>query len=36
MGIQRIENGKIAEERLHFDQLEILTQLGLVPEPAAA
>jgi hypothetical protein len=36
MGIQRIENGKIVEERLYFDQLEILTQLGLVPEPATA
>jgi steroid delta-isomerase-like uncharacterized protein len=34
--LQRIENGLIAEEHVYFDQLEILTQLGLVPEPAAA
>lgn len=34
--LQRIEDGKIAEERVYFDQLEILTQLGLVPEPATA
>ena len=33
--LQRIENGRIVEERVYFDQLEILTQLGLVPEPAA-
>ena len=32
----RIEGGKIAEERLYFDQVEILTQLGLMPEPATA
>jgi predicted ester cyclase len=34
--IQRIADGKIAEEHVYFDQLEILTQLGLVPEPATA
>jgi predicted ester cyclase len=34
--IQRIENGAIAEERVYFDQVEILTQLGLMPEPATA
>jgi predicted ester cyclase len=34
--IQRVEGGKIAEEHLYFDQLEILTQLGLLPEPATA
>jgi steroid delta-isomerase-like uncharacterized protein len=34
--IQRIADGKIAEERVYFDQVEILTQLGLMPEPATA
>ena len=34
--IQRIAGGKIVEERVYFDQLEIFTQLGLMPEPAAA
>jgi steroid delta-isomerase-like uncharacterized protein len=34
--MQRVEDGKIVEERIYFDQLEILTQLGLVPEPATA
>jgi steroid delta-isomerase-like uncharacterized protein len=34
--LQRVENGKIAEEHVYFDQLEILAQLGLVPEPATA
>ena len=34
--LQRIENGAIAEEHVHFDQLGILMQLGLVPEPATA
>jgi predicted ester cyclase len=34
--ISRIENGKIAENRLYFDQVEVLTQLGLMPEPATA
>jgi predicted ester cyclase len=34
--IQRIANGKIAEEHVYFDQVEILTQLGLMPEPTAA
>ena len=29
-------SAKIAEEQVYFDQLEILTQLGLVPEPATA
>lgn len=27
----RIENGQIAEARIYFDQLEMLSQLGLVP-----
>jgi len=34
--ILRVEDGKIAEARLYFDQVEVLTQLGLMPEPAAA
>jgi steroid delta-isomerase-like uncharacterized protein len=36
-GVQifRIENGKIAETRLYFDLLDQMTQLGLVPAPAA-
>ena len=32
----RVENGLIAEHRIYFDQMEMLAQLGLVPEPAAA
>jgi ketosteroid isomerase-like protein len=37
-GVQvlRIENGKIAEARIYFDQLDQMTQLGLIPEPATA
>lgn len=34
--ILRIENGKISEHRLYFDQVQVLTQLGLMPEPATA
>ena len=36
-GVQifRIENGKIVETRLYFDLLDQMTQLGLVPAPAA-
>jgi len=30
----RVENGKIASIRLYYDQLEVLTQLGLVPTPS--
>lgn len=33
--ILKIEDGKITESRLYFDQLEMLTQLGLMPAPAA-
>jgi len=35
-GVQllRIENGKIAEARIYFDQLDQMTQLGLIPAPA--
>jgi predicted ester cyclase len=32
----RVENGKAVEARLYFDQVDVLTQLGLMPEPAAA
>ncbi len=34
--IFRVENGKIVSIRLYYDQLEVLTQLGLMPTPAAA
>ena len=36
VGIQRIENDKIVEEHIYFDQMEILGQLGVLPEPATA
>ena len=32
--IVRVEGGKIAEEHLYFDQVQIMTQLGLMPEVA--
>lgn len=32
----RIEGGKIVEEHLYFDQVQVMTQLGLMPEPATA
>jgi predicted ester cyclase len=31
----RVVDGKIVEDHLYFDNMEILTQLGLVPEGAA-
>ena len=34
--IQRIDSSKIVEEHVYFDQVEILEQLGLMPEPATA
>jgi len=36
-GVQllRVENGKIAEARIYFDQLDQMSQLGLIPAPAA-
>ena len=34
--IVRVENGKAAEFQLYFDQVQVLTQLGLMPEPATA
>jgi len=35
-GVQllRVENAKIAEARIYFDQLDLMTQLGLIPTPA--
>jgi predicted ester cyclase len=37
-GVQifRVENDAVADTRLYFDQVQILTQLGLMPEPAQA
>ena len=34
--IFRVENGKIASIRLYYDQVEVLTQLGLMPMPVSA
>jgi steroid delta-isomerase-like uncharacterized protein len=34
--ILRIEGGKVTEERLYFDQLEFLTQLGVIEQPQEA
>jgi steroid delta-isomerase-like uncharacterized protein len=35
-GVQllRVENAKIAEARIYFDQLDQMSQLGLIPAPA--
>jgi len=35
-GVQllRVENGKIAEARIYYDQLDQMRQLGLIPTPA--
>ena len=30
----RVEDGKIAEARIYFDQLDQMSQLGLIPTPA--
>jgi len=37
-GVQmlRVEDGKVAEARLYYDQVQVMTQLGLMPEPATA
>jgi steroid delta-isomerase-like uncharacterized protein len=37
-GVQvfRVDGDTVAETRLYFDQVEVMTQLGLMPEPAAA
>jgi len=32
--ILRVENGKVAEARIYFDQLDQMRQLGLIPMPA--
>jgi steroid delta-isomerase-like uncharacterized protein len=32
--ISRVEQGRIAEDHLYFDQMQVLTQLGLTPEAA--
>jgi steroid delta-isomerase-like uncharacterized protein len=36
-GVQllKVENGKITEARIYFDMLDQMTQLGLIPTPAA-
>jgi hypothetical protein len=31
-----IEGDRITSERLYYDQVELLSQLGLMPAPAAA
>jgi hypothetical protein len=33
--LRRVENGKIADARIYFDQLDQMTQLGLIPAPTA-
>lgn len=30
----RVQDGKIVEDHLYFDQVQLMTQLGLMPEPA--
>jgi predicted ester cyclase len=37
-GVQifRVEDGVVADTRLYFDQVDVMTQLGLMPEPATA
>lgn len=37
-GVQiiRTQEGKIADVRLYFDQVQVLTQLGIMPAPAGA
>jgi steroid delta-isomerase-like uncharacterized protein len=32
----KVQEGKIAEDHLYFDQVQVMTQLGLMPEPATA
>jgi steroid delta-isomerase-like uncharacterized protein len=32
--ISRVEEGRIAEDHLYFDQMQVLTQLGLTAQPA--
>lgn len=32
----QVRDGKVVADRLYFDQVQVLTQLGLMPEPAQA
>jgi predicted ester cyclase len=34
--ILHVENGVVGDTRLYFDQVQVMTQLGLMPETAAA
>jgi ketosteroid isomerase-like protein len=34
--VVKVQNGKIVEERDYYDAMTIVTQLGLMPEPAAS
>jgi steroid delta-isomerase-like uncharacterized protein len=34
--IMKVEDGKIADVRLYFDQIDVLTQLGVMPAATAA
>jgi len=34
--IMRVEGDAVADTRLYFDQVQVMTQLGLMPEPATA
>jgi len=34
--VLRVEGDKIIEDRLYFDQVQVMTQLGLMPGPASA
>jgi steroid delta-isomerase-like uncharacterized protein len=34
--ILKVQDGTVADTRLYFDQVDVLTQLGLMPEPATA
>ena len=36
VGIIRIENGKVANEHLYWDQASVLSQLGVLDNPVAA
>jgi steroid delta-isomerase-like uncharacterized protein len=35
VGVFRVENGKISAIRIYYDQIEVLTQLGLMPGAAS-
>ena len=35
VGVFRVENGKISAIRIYYDQIEVLTQLGLMPGTAS-